>query len=41
MADLLDNLRSCSSIEQITMTNDAALLTFHRTWLDEIMGAKK
>jgi hypothetical protein len=35
------NPRSCSSIEQITMTNDTALLTFHRTWLDEIMGAKK
>ena len=31
------NLRSCSSIEQITMTQDAALTTFHRTWIDEIL----
>ncbi len=34
------NLRSCSSIEQITMTHDADLLAFHRTWIDELMEAK-
>ena len=34
------NLRSCASIEQIAMTN-RGLVRFHRTWLDEIMGAKK
>ena len=34
------NLRSCSSIEQITMTHDADLLAFHRTWIDELLRAK-
>jgi hypothetical protein len=34
------NLRSCSSIEQIVITHDAALLAFHRTWINEIMEAK-
>ena len=34
------NLRSCASIEQITLTHDADLLQFHRTWIDEIMRAK-
>jgi hypothetical protein len=34
------NLRSCSSIEQITITADADLLNFHRTWINELMGAK-
>jgi hypothetical protein len=34
------NLRSCSSIEQITMTHDAALFAFHRQWIDELMRAK-
>lgn len=31
------NLRSCSSIEQITMTHDAELLAFHRQWITDIM----
>jgi hypothetical protein len=30
------NLRSCSSIEQITLIHDAALLGFHRAWLDSL-----
>jgi hypothetical protein len=30
------NLRSCSSIEQITITADADLLAFHRTWMDSL-----
>ncbi len=34
------NLRSCSSIEQITITADADLLAFHRAWIDELMRAK-
>jgi hypothetical protein len=35
------NLRSCSSIEQITMTHEAELFAFHRQWLTEIMEATK
>jgi hypothetical protein len=35
------NLRSCSSIEQITMMHDPTLLAFHRSWIDEIMGATR
>ena len=35
------NLRSCSSIEQITVTHDADLLAFHRSWITDIMEAKK
>jgi hypothetical protein len=31
------NLRSCASIEQITMTQDADLTAFHRKWIDEIL----
>jgi hypothetical protein len=31
------NLRSCSSIEQITMTADRGLFDFHRAWLDELL----
>jgi hypothetical protein len=34
------NLRSCSSIEQITMTHEAGLLTFHRKWIDELLSEK-
>ena len=34
------NLRSCSSIEQITMIHDRDLFDFHRAWLDELMGVK-
>jgi hypothetical protein len=33
------NLRSCSSIEQITLIQDRSLLDFHRAWIDDIMGA--
>jgi hypothetical protein len=35
------NLRSCSSIEQITMMHDVALLDFHRQWITELMEAKR
>lgn len=35
------NLRSCSSIEQITMTYDAALTAFHRQWISELLEPKK
>ncbi|MEI8373696.1 MAG: hypothetical protein WCJ35_12785 [Planctomycetota bacterium] len=31
------NLRSCSSIEQITMTHDRSLFDFHQQWLNEVM----
>jgi hypothetical protein len=34
------NLRSCASIEQITLTADVDLLAFHRAWIDELMRAK-
>lgn len=34
------NLRSCSSIEQITMTHDRELLDFHRQWITSIMEAQ-
>ena len=33
------NLRSCSSIEQINITQDRELLLFHRSWLEEILTA--
>jgi hypothetical protein len=33
------NLRSCSSIEQITLTHDRALFDFHRLWIGDIMEA--
>lgn len=33
------NLRSCSSIEQINITQDPELLLFHRSWLDELLTA--
>ncbi len=32
------NLRSCSSIEQITLTHDVNLLRFHRTWIDSLFA---
>ena len=35
------NLRSCSSIEQITMTHDLELFAFHRKWITDIMEAGK
>ena len=31
------NLRSCASIEQISMFSDPALFDFHRTWTDEVL----
>jgi hypothetical protein len=34
------NLRSCSSIEQITLMHDPDLLAFHHEWIDELMRAK-
>jgi hypothetical protein len=30
------NLRSCRNIEQSTFTNDAALLDFHRGWMNDL-----
>ena len=35
------NLRSCSSIEQIMVTNDAALLRFHREWIESLFTNPK
>ena len=35
------NLRSCASVEQITLTHDRALLDFHRAWITQIMEARK
>lgn len=29
------NLRSCKNIEQYTITNDPALLEFHRAWIED------
>jgi hypothetical protein len=34
------NLRSCSSVEQITMYHDRELFGFHRQWISELMEAK-
>jgi hypothetical protein len=34
------NLRSCSSIEQIMLTQDRELFQFHRQWINELMEAK-
>ena len=34
------NLRSCASIEQITIMRDGDLLAFHRKWIDELLRAK-
>jgi hypothetical protein len=34
------NLRSCSSIEQMMLTQDRELHEFHRNWVDELMRAK-
>jgi hypothetical protein len=36
VAESSANLRSCSSIEQITLTHDRSLFAFHRNWLDSI-----
>jgi hypothetical protein len=35
------NLRSCSSIEQITLTHDVDLLDFHRAWIGELFTRSK
>ena len=32
------NLRSCRNIEQSTFTNDAALLDFHRKWMNDLFS---
>lgn len=34
------NLRSCSSIEQICITNDRDLLNFHRVWIEDFLNRK-
>ena len=34
-------LRSCSTIEQIMLTQDRSLFDFHHQWIDELMEAKK
>jgi hypothetical protein len=34
------NLRSCASIEQIMLTQDAALLAFHRQWIDDLLSSE-
>jgi hypothetical protein len=31
------NLRSCRNVEQFSMTNDPALLSFHAGWIDELL----
>jgi hypothetical protein len=35
------NLRSCSSIEQMAITNDRGLLDFHRAWMEDFLGRKE
>jgi hypothetical protein len=35
------NLRSCSSIEQITLTQDRSLFDFHRAWLNQLFQEGK
>lgn len=35
------NLRSCASIEQVTMFADRALFAFHREWLDSLFTEAK
>ena len=35
------NLRSCSAVEQLVMTNDVELLKFHRDWLDNFIVSSK
>jgi hypothetical protein len=36
------NLRSCASVEQLTLFHDRALLDFHKQWINEIIeGPKK
>jgi hypothetical protein len=32
------NLRSCRNVEQFTLTHDADLYAFHRTWIDELIA---
>jgi hypothetical protein len=33
------NMRSCKSGEQLCLTHDASLLTFHERWIDEVLSA--
>jgi hypothetical protein len=35
------NLRSCASIEQLFLTQDRALLDFHRAWIDDLLTEPK
>lgn len=32
------NLRSCRNLEQFTITHDAALYDFHRSWMEDVHG---
>lgn len=34
------NMRSCRNVESYVLTNDRALLQFHRQWMNELMEAK-
>jgi hypothetical protein len=35
------NLRSCASLENVTLYNDLELLQFHNGWIDSLFEAKK
>lgn len=35
------NLRSCNSVEQLTMTNGRELLEFHRNWIEDFIASSK
>lgn len=35
------NLRSCASVEQITLFHDASLLEFHRGWIGEVLEGQR
>ncbi len=41
VAESSANLRSCASIENITLIHDADLFDFHRAWLNDVLEAKK
>lgn len=38
VAEASANLRSCSSVEQITLTHDRALLEFHSQWVETVLA---
>jgi len=40
VAESSANLRSCSSVENITLFHDRALFEFHKSWISEILEAK-